>query len=341
MIGIRVDANTEIASGHVMRCVSIAYAMKNVGTEFIFITADEYTRKIISNNGFKVICLHSQWNNLDMEIEPLVNVIQDLMIDKLIIDSYYVTKEYFKQLMEHTKVVYIDDLNLFQYPIAMIVNYNIYYERFCYPEMYSETDTQLLLGCDYAPLRAEFKLVTPSFREEVKKVLITTGGTDNYNVAGKLLKKIVEEKLFNGIEFHVVVGAFNIHVDYIENLIENNKHITIYKNVKKISELMKDCDIAITAGGSTMYELCACGTAAICFSFADNQLYGVKGFEEEDLMYYAGDMRDLDIDCTANIILFIQKYIENPKLREERIVNTRKKVDGCGAERLINAVLNL
>lgn len=341
MIGIRVDANTEIASGHVMRCFSIAHAMKNVGTECIFITADESSNQIVSSNGFEAICLHSQWNNLDREIEPLISLIREFKIDKLIIDSYYVTKEYFSQLMEHTKVVYIDDLNLFQYPISMIVNYNIYYERFCYPELYSETDTRLLLGCDYAPLRAEFKLATQSYREEVKKVLITTGGTDNYNVAGKLLKKIVEENLFRGIEFHVVVGAFNIHIDYIEKLIENNKHIRIYKNVKKISKLMKDCDIAITAGGSTMYELCACGTAAICFSFADNQLYGVKGFEEEDLMYYAGDMRDSDIDCIANIILFIQKYIENPKLRKDRIVNTRRKVDGCGAERLINAVVNL
>lgn len=341
MIGIRVDANKEIATGHVMRCLSIASVMKNVGIDCVFITADENAKQIVYSNGFEVICLNSQWNDHDREIKSLINVIQEYKIDKLIIDSYYVTKKYLEQLMAHTKVIYIDDMNFFRYPVSMVVNYNIYYEIFSYPEIYSGTDTQLLLGCDYVPLRDEFKSVTPSYREMVKKLLITTGGADQYNVAGKLLNTIIKEKLFKGMGFHVVVGKLNNHYDYLQELSNKRNSIVLHQDVKTMSVLMTNCDIAITAGGSTIYELCSCGIPAICFSFADNQLYGVKGFESEGLMAYAGDFRDGEEECISNLIFYIEEYISNPQARNERTVNMRKKVDGHGVERIVSAIISL
>ena len=54
-----------------------------------------------------------------------------------------------------------------------------------------------------------------------------------------------------------------------------------------MSEVMKYCDIAITAGGSTMYELCACGVPMITYAFADNQLPGVEGFEKLGVARYS------------------------------------------------------
>ena len=40
-IFIRVDANGIIATGHVMRCLSIADALRTLSVEAVFITADE------------------------------------------------------------------------------------------------------------------------------------------------------------------------------------------------------------------------------------------------------------------------------------------------------------
>lgn len=36
--------------------------------------------------------------------------------------------------------------------------------------------------------------------------------------------------------------------------------------------LMQKADIAISAGGFTLYELCACGTPTITYCMADNQM---------------------------------------------------------------------
>lgn len=40
---------------------------------------------------------------------------------------------------------------------------------------------------------------------------------------------------------------------------------------KKMSELMQQCDMAVSAAGSTLYELCACGMPTITYVLADNQ----------------------------------------------------------------------
>lgn len=341
MLGIRVDANKEIATGHVMRCLSIAIGLKSVGIDCIFITSDEFAIQIVAYHGYEVISLNSQSRELDKETKRLVEVIQEYKIDKLIIDSYYVTAQYLERLMVYTSVIYVDDMNFFKYPVSMVINYNVYYEIFSYPEIYKGTKTLLLLGCRYAPLREEFKSVKPSSREMVKKILVTTGGTDQYNLAGKLISRIIDEDFFQGTELHVVVGSLNSNYDYLKGLSNGCHSIVLHQNVKAMSKLMISCDIAITAGGLTMYELCACGVPTISFSFADNQLYGVEGFSREGIMAYAGDVRINEEECIYNLIAYIKKYIASPKVRREKAINMREKVDGNGVSRIVKAIVNL
>jgi len=341
MIGIRVDGNSEIGTGHMMRCLSIASSIKNIGLKCLFITADETGMIFLSSYGFKAICLNSQWDNLDKETDLMVEVIRHYKIGKLIVDTYYVTFDYLKTLEVHTAVIYIDDMNFFRYPVSMVINYNIYHELFPYEEMYKDRDTELLLGCEFAPLRDEFILVKPSFRSEVKKVLITTGGTDQYNVAGNLINKIIEEPFFKDMVFHVVVGRLNCNDEYLKKVSDGSPLIALHKDVRDMAKLMINCDIAITAGGSTMYELCACGIPSISFSFADNQLYGVEGFEKEEIMVYAGDIRDDEENCIVNLISYLKEYVNNVDERKEKSLKMSEKVDGKGAERIMNKIIKL
>ncbi|MFA6308334.1 MAG: UDP-2,4-diacetamido-2,4,6-trideoxy-beta-L-altropyranose hydrolase [Clostridia bacterium] len=341
MIGIRVDMNEKIATGHVMRCLAIASGLKNIGLDCLFITADENAKQTLNLYGFKGVCLYSQWDNLEIETNQLVNIIRVYKINKLIVDSYYVTEQYLQQLMNYTKVIYIDDMNFFRYPASMVINYNNYYEIFSYKKIYGETTTKLLLGCDYTPLREEFRTINYQFKEIVKRILITTGGIDQYNITGKLLKRIIAMRLFKDIEFHVVVGSFNKNIISLKKLSGRINSVILYQNIGDMSKLITSCDIAITAGGSTMYELCACGIPAISFSFADNQILGVKGFAKDGLIAYAGDARSNEVKCIANLIAYIEEYIKNPEDRKEKSINMRKKVDGNGVVRIVKAIVDL
>ena len=69
MVAIRVDANREIAIGHVMRCMSIADKLCGLGQKPVFITADHSVTDLILSNGYKTICLNTVWNDMNSEID--------------------------------------------------------------------------------------------------------------------------------------------------------------------------------------------------------------------------------------------------------------------------------
>lgn len=117
------------------------------------------------------------------------------------------------------------------------------------------------------------------------------------------------------------------------------ENIHFYQAVEHMKEYMMEADIAISAGGTTLYELCACGTPTITYSFADNQLNNVLQFQEDELMDYAGDVRDMDVFKNAEILL--DKYDESVELRKERSTKMQSLVDGKGSERIVKELLKL
>lgn len=341
MFFIRADANSEIATGHVMRCLTIADELKSRGKEVCFITADYFPDEIIRKRGYTSICLNSRWDNLEEELfndETFINMLKKDNVEGIIVDSYYVSSEYLAALSNVCKTVYIDDIfSLDQYPVDYLINYNIYgkkldYKSKCLP------NTKLLLGPIYAPLRKEFQNIKPILRKEVKSVFISTGGADKYNIAGKILSEVIKKynQDYKDMEFHVISGAMNKNLTYLLNLQSNNKGIYIHQNVSNMSEIMQLCDIAVSACGSTMYELCACGLPIITYSFADNQLPGLKGFEEEGVALNGGDVRDGIDYVIGKILENLLKLKNDSKLKESLSFKSLKVVDGRGVKRIVD-----
>ena len=110
MVCIRVDMNEQIATGHMMRCLSIADALRDLGEQVTFILADEQAINLLKQRGYDAIVLHTQWNDMDGELQGLSQMIQNEQIEKLLIDSYLVTPQYLAKLSESVKTVYIDDM---------------------------------------------------------------------------------------------------------------------------------------------------------------------------------------------------------------------------------------
>lgn len=176
---IRVDSNENIGIGHLMRCLAIADTMRSLGEKVIFIIADHCCENKIHALGFETICLESQWDSLESEIDKLRALIRNRSIESLVIDSYFVTKFYLERIRELTRVIYIDDLNAMIYPVDLLINYNIYADELNYPQRYHDAglNTEFALGCTYAPLRREFLNLERVTKPKISRVLITSGGT--------------------------------------------------------------------------------------------------------------------------------------------------------------------
>ncbi len=334
MIFIRTDANEIIGTGHVMRCLSIASKIKELNEEVCFVIADDKSKKIIEEQGYRIICLDSIWNDLNQEIDDLCKLIEDASVTKILVDSYFVTEKYLRQLKEKTSVFYIDDINSMSYPVDVLINYNIYGQNLDYSGINGRT----LLGVAYAPLRKEFIGVEKRRFDGINKVLITSGGTDNYDIVGRILSKLLSLDNLRSKEFYCILGRFNVNVESLQDRFNIHSNVHLLQNVSNMDYYMKKCDIAITAGGSTSYELCACGIPSILYTIADNQLGIAKAFSEKDIISWAGDMRE-DMDaCLDNIVHEINRLndINRWELQSRRMQDL---VDGNGANRIAQEII--
>lgn len=332
-IYIRVDMNPVIATGHVMRCLSIADEICRIGGKVVFITADECPVEMIGERGYETLILHSDWQNMEGELPQLFDLIREYEIKNLLVDSYQVTSDYLQVLKEKLQVTYLDDLDEFDYPVNQLICYANYYDSFSYGKK-NEKDGYYL-GMKYVPLRGVFQNCAPKeINESVNKVLLLSGGSDSYNIIEKMVEHFKDNK---NVTLITICGRF---YEGYEELVERYKaypNLVFRQNVSNLEDYMKDADLAVSAGGTTLYELSAVGTPTISYSFADNQLYNVKQFAKDEMIEYAGDVRYEDI--FAKIEELYHKYNHNKELRAVRSATMQQKVDGRGAERIAKVLL--
>ena len=315
MLYIRADGNSEIGTGHIMRCLSIAAAYRKSGGNCVFVTADERMKPLIDENGFSVICLYSIWNDLDREIEKMEQLIAERRIERLLVDSYFVTPDYLTRLHKLTYLIYMDDIDSFVYPCSELINYNINADKLDYPSRYP--NTRLRLGPKYAPLREEFNDLPPhQIRRHAESALITTGGSDPFNIAEQLATQANRHPYLAHLHFNIVVGRFSKRVPELQAIVDEHPGVAIHRNVSSISELMRDSDIAVSAGGSTLYELCACGVPTVVYTMADNQREIASAFSD-GYMLGCGDWRDGGKECLERIIANLFRLADCYELRKE------------------------
>ena len=196
-----------------------------------------------------------------------------------------------------------------------------------------------MLGPDYVSLRQEFLgLPNKKISPRIEQILVTSGGTDNYHFCLRFVEALLAEEEWKHVKILVAVGELNGDKNLLEEQYGADARIELYVNHQHMAELMQQADYAITAGGTTLYEVCAVGVAASCYAIADNQLEIVETFHNRELISYAGDFR-LEPDRTIQRIFTQMKEADSVKFREERAQKMQSLVDGKGAERIAQALV--
>lgn len=333
MIFIRADANEKIGTGHVMRCMAIADAIKQCGQQVCFLIADKEGSRLLKDRNQEYLVLNTDYTALEEELPVLRRIFREKRPDFLLVDSYYATPEYFREIRKDVPTGLLDDGVLTGYPVDVLINYNIFASDVLYRAA-GETGTKYLLGPGYVPLRKEFTEVDYTVREKAERVLITTGGSDQYNLGTKLLKRALAGPDTADLRYTVISGAFNTHLNELQELANRHENVRVCSNVGNMSELMRESDLAVSAGGSTMYELSAAGVPVICFSFVDNQERIVRGFAERELVGFAGNYLAQGEAMTEEIVYHLDRLAADWQLRKSYSQKLRKLVDGQGALRI-------
>lgn len=331
-IYIRADMNEVIATGHIMRCLSVADAAREMGKEAVFITADEKPVTMLRSRGYEPVILGTRWNDMEGELKTLISLIGKEGITKLLVDSYRVTKEYLAKLEEYTEVFYLDDLDAFEYPVSNVICYANYYDKLSYANY--KRETKFYLGTAYMPVRKAFQnCKSKIIKERIERIMILSGGSDNYHMIENIAEMFLDDR---NLQADIICGAFYPDFQGLKDKFREYPHLHFHQNVSNLEEYMENADLAISAGGTTLYELSAKGTPSISYAFADNQLKNVEQFDEEDVIPYAGDVRKDDV---YGNIYGLYKKCQDPAVRKQYSERMQTVIDGGGAARIASLLL--
>lgn len=334
---IRADANSNIGQGHVMRCLSLADALCAGGNPCVFVTAGDSIPVMIERRGYKTLILGTCYDEMDSETDELLKILDDEKADVLIVDSYFVTKDYFDILKGKIKTVYFDDVYSFAYNVDCLINYNIYADEEKYKDIYltgKVKEPRFILGSKFAPLRKEFIREENFEINEIKNIMVSVGGADPLHLALEFVRRFSAEDFLKDKKIKMVLGRMEPDIEEIKKTAGKEENIEILVDITNMREMILDSDILISAAGSTQYEICACERPCICFSMADNQVEGGKKFEELGAFVYAGDARN-NFSFFDDVINALKKLILNEEIAREMGKRAGEITDGRGAGRIV------
>lgn len=308
----RADASLLIGSGHVMRCLALAEALRATGSECHFIcrahtgnlldairqrgfTAHELP--VGDASGTSVAATRNNWLGCDWQTDAgqTAAILAGLQPDWLVVDHYALDRQWEMVVSPgHCRLMVIDDLADRPHDADLLLDQNLGRQAQDYDNLVPATCV-VLAGPQHALLRPEFATLrerslarrqTPALQH----VLISLGGVDRDNATGDVLTALRQCDLPADCRFSVVMGAQAPWIQEIRDAAAQMPWPTeVLVNIRDMARLMADCDLAIGAAGSTAWERCCLGLPALMVVLAENQWPGARALETAHAAWLIGE----------------------------------------------------
>jgi UDP-2,4-diacetamido-2,4,6-trideoxy-beta-L-altropyranose hydrolase len=324
-VTILTEGGRDTGYGHITRCTSVYQAFEERGIKSqLIVNGDETIENLLKGKYYKI------FNWLDDQ-QILFEILDNVNI--VFIDSYLAEHDIYERISEQVETaVYFDDDLRIDYPKGFVLNGAIFAEQLPYPKKENVTN---LLGAMYTPIRKEFWDTPPKLiRREIEMLMVTFGGSDMCNVTPKVQK--VLNKTYPYLQKKIIVTRFFANMSEVMKLRDKNTELIYEPDAIELKEIMQECDIAISAGGQTLYELARVGAPTIGICIAQNQLQNLKGWSKSGSLEYIGWYNDKDIQ--SKLIAALEKMKSYNK-RISCSKKTRELFDGKGSKRICDTLL--
>ena len=333
---IRADADTQIGTGHVMRCLALAQSCRSTGISITFATAirSAALEAHLKFDDIDVAYLSVQAGSAD-DASQMIALAQHRSASWIILDGYHFSADYQRIIKGFgLNLLTIDDYrHAAHYYADIVVNQNLHAHMDLYES--KECYTQLLLGVRYVLLRKQF-LKYQGWKRRIPKVaskmLVTLGGSDPGNATLKVIRAIQKIKAVD-LEIVVVLGGNNPHYEELQFAIQDLKFpVRLQSNVTSMSSLMAWADVAVSAGGSTCWELAFMGLPNIGLLLADNQRFVLEKLDELGVLLSLGWYDRITV---ADIGKQLEYLLLSFKDRSQMSSKGQHLVDGEGCHRVL------
>ncbi len=316
--------------GHVQQSLTLAKELLEYANISFVTKSNEIVLTVIRQSGFEAISLEN-----DVNIFEFLKILNPSII---IFDKIDVGKELAKKIradLVSRLVIFTNLTDANQYahiavlprsedlrvdPVTRFKN-TIYTNK--------STKTKFFIGPKYWILRREFfeyKKLQKSTPEIIHNILLSFGGSDPTNLTCQVLEKLLE--VYGTYHIDVVLGQQFCFYNEVETILDihgdKRINVSLHSNVTNMAELMYVSDLAITAGGMTMFEALCVGTPVI-----------VIPQDKLQRETYQGVVRMLEIDEIGNL----EKMIINADFTHSNDSNIIGMNIGLGLPELVDAIL--
>lgn len=320
-LAFRVDASAQIGTGHVMRCLTLAGALRDTGWNSTFLTAAGPTglASLITASGFGVIELpvssgrerwcarsledppHAHWlgSSWEDDADRSREILADIGAELLIIDHYALDARWECRVeIPLQRIVVLDDLADRHHQCGLLIDANLGRHQSDYGDLVPP-DAVVAAGPEYALLRAEFSRLRPTSLERRKtpnlhSILVSMGGVDASNATGRTLQALRGAELPHDCEIAVIMGS---HAMWLAEVREEAKTMpwrtVISTGVDNMAEFMVNSDLAIGGAGVTAWERCCLGLPSLIVVLAENQRPGAIALDEARAAKVIGGIEDI------------------------------------------------
>lgn len=333
VLALRADAGPEIGIGHVMRCTALAEAWQEAGGKAFLIAcnlpdsvAQLLRRRRIECRELPEAATAGSGNDLERTISECDRG----GADWIAIDGCHFSLELASRCKAAgLQTLWIDDLGAEVGDADLVLNQNPWAA-----EPGEPADRRLLLGPSYALLRSEFRFA-PLRRTGILtlRALVTLGGADPGNATGSIVELLANAK--RPITVKIVVGPMNRHAAELERMARAGTQIEVQESPDDLRPLFAWADVAITAAGSTCWELARFGVPMLVTTTADNQRGNAVALARLGAAIDLGPAGELTVDGVQAAL----EQVASAQDRDAMSLAGRRLVDGLGAGRVVEAML--
>jgi UDP-2,4-diacetamido-2,4,6-trideoxy-beta-L-altropyranose hydrolase len=362
-IAFRADASLLMGSGHLMRCLTLAEALKAQGAECHFISREHpgHLLEVIRQRGHAVTALpagelmsatendsvqqpaHAAWLGCGWQTDALQTgtILASLQPDWLVVDHYAIDQRWEEALAPHyRKLLVIDDLADRPHCCDLLLDQNWFGDDT--PTRYRNLvppHCKCYLGPEFALLKPEYAQLRsnmPSRDGTVRRVLVFLGGSDPTNQTGKVLTALRQPSLAH-LQVDVVIGQNHPDVEGIAAQVAARPGSTLHQGLPTLAHLMSRADLMISAGGSTTWERMCLGLPAIVISVAANQKSTNVALMNAGYIDFLGEMNEVSV---SNIADAVRHSLVNAATLKVQSNLGQKLVSGIGAQVVCQQILS-
>lgn len=336
----RIDGSCTIGSGHIVRCAAIASELAKLGVDSLAAVSTEESALMAESRGLQATVVGGNPIELGHNDAVALRPLMGPGCIAVMVDTYAAGDDFWDSLGRlsdelNKPTALIDDRYLFsggmlkvptKRPIDLVVSYGFDADEGAYKRTYSGTSIRLLIGPRYAPVRESFEPPVTSRHGGVGRILATSGSTN----PGCVLERFCVACLaaVPNAEIDLIVGAA-ADIDPAAGL---DRRVRIHRGLTDLAPLMARVDLAVSAAGSTLYELSRMGVPTVAVPIVENQRGNAQGFAD------CGCGLASDFESLASAV---RALVIDSALREDLAARARSLVDGLGARRIACETLKL